>query len=124
MNMILLDWTRMGGRYCLAGVVVEGSGVRVVRPMLVRGRGTNDRRSGWPAAALRGHRRWDMFELVGAELAATEPPHVEDHWVRTLRPLGRSASVNERRAFLEATTAPSGQPLFGTPLASTRASAF
>ncbi|HXG11727.1 MAG TPA: 3-oxoacyl-[acyl-carrier-protein] synthase III C-terminal domain-containing protein [Gemmataceae bacterium] len=33
MDMILLDWTRMGKSYCLAGVVAERGRYRVVRPL-------------------------------------------------------------------------------------------
>ena len=31
--MVLLDWTRMGKMYCLAGVVQQNGQLRVVRPL-------------------------------------------------------------------------------------------
>jgi hypothetical protein len=45
--MILLDWTRMGKTYCLAGVVVEGQFVRTVRPLLAKYRDAQVRNGGW-----------------------------------------------------------------------------
>ena len=34
MDMVLVDWTRMGKFYCLAGAVVQEGKVRIVRPLL------------------------------------------------------------------------------------------
>src|SRR5262249_10956000 len=51
-------------------------------------------------------------------------PHLEDIWVRSLRPLRTSASLETRQLILKATTAAPGQPLFGEPLQRTRAGAF
>jgi hypothetical protein len=124
MEMILVDWTRMGTRFCLAGVVVANGRIHVIRPLLKQGRTPGDRKSGWPAHALKEHRRWDVFELVGEEAATAEPPHLEDCWTRTLRPLGKSAAAELRRTILTATAPPAGQPLFGAALTLMRATAF
>src|SRR5262249_48718546 len=75
------------------------------------------------AYLMDGHARWEIFELVGPEEAALKPPHVEDIWVRSLRPRGRSARPELRRTILGATTATSGQPVFGVSLTLTRSSA-
>ena len=37
MEMILVDWTRMGKTFCVAGVVAEGPGWRTVRPLPATG---------------------------------------------------------------------------------------
>jgi hypothetical protein len=122
--MILLDWTRMGKNYCLAGVVVQDGRYRVVRPLLARHRQASVRVAGWSAFLLDGHRRWDVFELIGPQPAQPEPPHLEDIWVRSLRPHRRSATPEERRAVLAATAGGPGEPLFGAPLAPTRSAAY
>src|SRR5262249_23975632 len=114
--MILLDWTRMGAAYCLAGAVREGGRWRVVRPLMTKLRAAADGKVGWSALLLDGHCRWEVFELVGAEPAWPEPPHTEDLWVRTMRPRQRLASADERRAMLTETRAAEGQPLFGASL--------
>jgi hypothetical protein len=124
MDMILLDWTRMGRWYCLAGVVAEGRGFRVVRPLLRKHQDAPVRNVGWSAYLLDGHARWEIFELVGAVPAAPEPPHVEDLWVRGLRPRHRSAPPGQRRDILAATTLPDPDPCFGVPLSTTRAAAY
>jgi hypothetical protein len=121
--MVLLDWTRMGKSYCLAGAVAEGTGYGVVRPLPGRSRSSPIRNVGWSPFLLEGHTRWEVFELVGPEPARSEPPHTEDHWVRSLRPKRCLANVPMRRAILEATTLKQGECLFGAPLGSTRASA-
>jgi hypothetical protein len=46
MDMILLDWTRMGQAYCVAGAVGEHNGFRIVRPMLTHPRSTPVRNTG------------------------------------------------------------------------------
>jgi hypothetical protein len=122
--MILLDWTRIGRSYCLAGVVQERGGWRVVRPLLYKHRDAPVRNVGWSAYLLDGHQRWEVFELVRPEPATPEPPHVEDLWVRALRPRRRLASPAQRRAILEATVPPADQPLFGATLAGTRTGAY
>lgn len=124
MDMILLDWTRMGKSYCLAGAVLEGDSVRIVRPLLVKNRDAPVRNAGWSAYLLDGHARWELFELVGLQPALDESPHLEDVWVRTLRPRGRSAPPRQRRKILEATAAWPGEPVFGTILQLTSSSAW
>jgi hypothetical protein len=124
MNMVLLDWTRMGNSYCLAGAVLDGGAVHVVRPLLNRFRDAPVRNCGWSSYLLDGHARWEVFELVGVVPAAPEPPHLEDVWVRGLRPCRRSAPAEQRRAILEATRARPGEPVFGTVLTRTHTAAF
>jgi len=121
--MVLLDWTRMGRQCCLAGIVTEEGRTRVVRPLPARHRDSPVRNIGWSPYMLDGHARWDLFELVEMEQAAAEPPHLEDVWVRCLRPLGRSASPDQRRAILRATTAVPGELVFGISLTLTPGSA-
>jgi hypothetical protein len=122
--MILLDWTRMGRSYCLAGAVVEADGVRVVRPLPARACRLPVRNVGWSSWLLEGHSRWEVFELVGPVEPGPEPPHLEDLWVRGLRSRHCLAPPGERRALLEATAAQAGEDLFGAPLATTRAAAY
>jgi hypothetical protein len=122
--MILLDWTRMGGAYCLAGVVVERGEYRVVRPLLARHRHVPVRNVGWSPFLLDGHARWEVFELVEPLPAPPEPPHIEDLWVRTLKPRHRSIPPGQRRELLAATAAIPGSPVFGTPLTLTLGSAY
>ncbi len=124
MEMILIDWTRMGSTYCVAGAIVQGGVRRVVRPLWVRHRNAPVRNTGWSPFLMDGRSRWEAFELVGPEPAALQPPHCEDVWVRDLKPRGRLATVEERRAILEATRAGTGRPLFGSPLTRTTTSAF
>lgn len=122
--MILLDWTRMGINCCLAGAVADKGGWRIVRPLQARSRQERVRNFGWPAHLLRGRSRWQAFELIGCEAAEPAPPHLEDAWVRQLKPLQRTATIHERRAILEATMANPGEPLFGATLQATRTAAF
>jgi hypothetical protein len=124
MDMILLDWTRMGRSYCLAGAVVEGTQIRIVRPLLSRHRNSDERRAGWSPYLLDGYSRWELFELIGAQAAVAEPPHLEDLWVRTLQPRGRSAPSDLRQAILNATLVPPNEALFGASLVATRAAAY
>jgi hypothetical protein len=121
--MILLDWTRMGRFYCLAGAVAE-DGFRIVRPLLSRCRDASARNVGWSPYLLDGHSRWELLELVGAEPATPEPPHLEDLWVRTLRPRRCLATPAQRREVLEKTAAKPGEPLFGVPLLTNRSAAY
>jgi hypothetical protein len=122
--MILLDWTRMGRSYCLAGVVQQDGLLRVVRPLQVRNRDAPVRNVGWSPFLMDGHSRWEIFELVGAQSAVNSPPHQEDIWVRSMRPLGTLASPSLRRAILQATLAPPEKPWFGIPLTTTRSAAY
>src|SRR5207253_2136146 len=123
-EMILLDWTRMGKLYCLAGAVACDGGYRIVRPLLVKNRDAPVRNVGWSAWLLDGHQRWEIFELIGPTPAELQRPHVEDLWVRSLRPRRCLAAPVERRAILEATAATPDQELFGAPLTVLRAAAF
>src|SRR5262249_30448639 len=80
------------------------------------------RNVGWSPYLLDGHSRWEVFELVGPESAEPEPPHLEDVWVRSLRPRRRLATPGQRREILEATAVRPGDIPFGVPLTATRAS--
>jgi hypothetical protein len=122
--MILLDWTRMGKSYCLAGVIQQNGQMRVVRPLPARYRDAPVRNVGWSAFLMDGHSRWEVFELVGAEPAEPCPPHCEDVWVRELRPRRVLADPCQRRAILEATRTPEENPWFGATLLTTRSSAY
>lgn len=124
MDMILLDWTRMGRTYCLAGAVPDREGFRIVRPLLWKFHDASVRNVGWSPHLLDGYERWEVFELVGEEPAAEQRPHVEDLWVRTLRPRNHVASREERRRILHATAARPGEPVFGERLTLTHASAY
>jgi hypothetical protein len=123
-DLILLDWTRMGRGYCLAGVVAEGRSYRTVRPLLAKLRDTPVRNVPWSAYLLDGHLRWEVFEVAGPQPTPAEPPHVEDLWVRAMRSRRRLATPDERRAVLAATAPLAGEPLFGGPLTSGRAAAY
>jgi hypothetical protein len=122
--MILLDWTRMGRSYCLAGAVAQSGGFRVVRPLPVKERGAAVRKVSWSAYLLDGHSRWEVFELLAPEPAAGEPPHLEDLWVRSLHPRRALAAPADRRAILLQTAVRPGESLFGAPLTSTRSAAY
>jgi hypothetical protein len=122
--MVLLDWTRMGRSYCVAGAVLQDGRLRIVRPLPSYQRRAPVRDVGWPAPFLDGHSRWEVFELAGPESATGQAPHLEDAWVGTLRPRGCLASRAQRRAILEATLAPASRPPFGALLASTRSAAY
>lgn len=124
MDMILVDWTRMGKTYCLAGVVSEAGRYRVVRPLRATGRTALVRNVGWTASLWDGHARWEIFELIRPEPAEPLPPHTEDLWVAAARPRRRSATASERQAILAATTAHAGESLFGAALTTTRVHAY
>jgi hypothetical protein len=122
--MVLLDWTRKGKAYCLAGAVAEDGRVRVVRPLLARNRGLPLRNVCWSPWLLDGHGRWEVFELVGPSAASPEPPHLEDVWVRSLLPRRCLAPPEQRRAVLHALAGEADGDPFGAPLETTRAAAF
>lgn len=124
MDFILLDWTRMGRSYCLAGVVPERGGFRVVRPLPVKFRAAPVRTVGWSPWLLDGRCRWEVFELAGPTAALVHAPHVEDAWVRSLLARRVLAPPGQRRAILEQTAAPAGEELFGGALVATRAAAY
>src|ERR1700737_176321 len=122
--MILLDWTRMGRSYCLAGAMAQQGGYRIVRPLLAKNKNAPVRNVGWSAWQLDGHVRWEIFELLGPESAELQPPHAEDLWIRALRSRKRLAAPQVRRAILEATLARPNETIFGAPLTPTRFSAY
>ncbi len=124
MEMILLDWTRMGTTYCVAGAITQNGQMRVVRPLWVRHRQAPVRNVGWTPFVMDGHSRWEIFELVGPEPAVSQPPHSEDVWVRDLKPTRRLANRGQRRAILESTLTCPTRPLFGSPLTPTTSSAY
>lgn len=113
----------MGKCFCLAGVVVDGQRLYVVRPLPVGQRGWESLKLGWESCLLAGYERWQVFELFEPERADATAPHTEDAWVRELRPTSRFAPVEMRRAILAA-TAQNNDPLFGTTLHASRATAF
>src|SRR5260221_14178253 len=104
MRMVLLDWTRMGSNYCLAGAVALKDSFRIVRPLPAMHRGAPVRNVGWSPHFLETHERWEWFDLLDPEPAAREAPHVEDVWVRAIRPLRNCATASERKAILTATS--------------------
>jgi hypothetical protein len=122
--MILLDWTRMGKVYCVAGVVKESGGYRVVRPLRARDKSAPVRNVGWFAQELHQRQRWEVFDLLKPEPAQPQPPHVEDLWVEAIRGRGATVGVDERRAILAATRTADSRMMFGWPLATTRSSAY
>jgi hypothetical protein len=115
-DVILLDWTRMGRQFCLAGAVVQDGEIRVVRPLPRSGRNPGAPNAGWSPYLLHGHGRWQVFEMVKPAPGDAAPPHLEDVWVHGLRPTPRVASPEQRRAILRATLAADGQPPFGAAL--------
>jgi len=124
MEMVLLDWTRMGKAFCLAGAVLQDGVYRIIRPLLTRNQQAPVRNVGWPAYLLQGLGRWEIFHLIGAEPAESQAPHCEDIWIKAMRPLNQFASSEKRRAILQATTPKSGDSLFGAPLLTTRFAAY
>jgi hypothetical protein len=124
MEMVLVDWTRMGKAYCIAGAVREGNGYRTVRPLFDRHRRTNCRIAGWSAYQLDGHCRWEIVELMAPSAALAEPPHAEDLWVRRLQSQHRLAEPSERREILSATTVARDEPLFGEHLHASASAVF
>src|SRR6516162_3862178 len=111
--MILLDWTRMGHSYCLAGAVFQDKQWRIVRPLPTKFRDAPVRNVGWSPYLMEGHARWEILELIGPQPALPEPPHLEDLWVRALQSRRVSALPEQRRAILAATTLPPKEPIFG-----------
>jgi hypothetical protein len=124
-DWVVLDWTRMGRTYCLAGVVLgPGGDARVLRPLPAHARDAPVRNVGWPPELLAGRGRWELFELVGPAAADPRRPHLEDVWVEVLRPQGRRAPPEVRQHLLELTRIPAGQPLFGAALTRTRTALY
>ena len=79
--MILLDWTRMGKSFCLAGGVVGKDGLRIIRPLWAHHSNLPVRNVGWSSWIMEGRTRWEVFELVGL---------VEAEFGVTVLTLGRS----------------------------------
>ena len=79
MEFVLLDWTRMGRSYCLAGVVGDKGSYHVVRPLLSRYKDAPVRNTGWSAWQIDGHGRWEVFELIAPEPAP--PGRVYQLWL-------------------------------------------
>jgi hypothetical protein len=122
--MILLDWTRMGQVYCLAGALWHGGQWRIVRPLQAHLGDSSMRKAGWSAYLMDGHCRWEIFDLIQPVSAPPEPPHLEDIYVQSLRSTRILADPAQRRAILRATLPDAGLPPFGAPLTFTRAAAF
>ena len=114
----------MGKLYCLAGALFREGRWHIAWPLPAKSRDGPVRNVGWSPWLLDGHSRWEIFELLGPQPAAPEPPHLEDLWVRALKPLGRLAPVEQRRQILAATLAGSGEPLFGVNLSPSRLAAY
>jgi hypothetical protein len=123
-DMILLDWTRMGRTFCLAGAVFAEKQWRIVRPLPLKFRQAPVRNVGWSAYLMEGHARWEILELISPQPAVPEPPHLEDLWVRAMKSRRSFAPREHRRAILSATTAASNEPLFGQELSATRTAAY
>jgi hypothetical protein len=123
-DFILLDWTRMGRLYCLAGAVFQAGQYRIVRPLPSRARDNPVPNQGWSPFLLDGHSRWEVFELVHPAPARAVAPHLEDVWVTALKPRRRLATPDERRAVLQATLTPAGKLIFGAALTHGYAGSF
>jgi hypothetical protein len=115
-DFILLDWTRMGRVYCLAGAVYQAGQYRIVRPLPARSRDNLTPNQGWSPFLLDGHSRWEVFELVHPAPAHAVAPHLEDVRVTSLKTQHRLATPEQRRAVLLATMTPPGKSIFGTEL--------
>jgi hypothetical protein len=115
-DVILVDWTRMGRSYCLAGAVVQGGQIRIVRPMPARARNATNPNIGWSPYLMDGHSRWEVFEMVQPKPISAVRPHLEDVSVQALRSRKQLATAPQRRAILRATLAPPDQSLFGAEL--------
>lgn len=122
--MALLDWTRMGSSYCLVGIIIQQGQYRMVRPLLARLRDAPVRNVGWSPFLVDHCRRWQLVELVDPAPASAQPPHLEDLWVRELRPRDEILSGPDRRAVLEATLVPPGERAFGAELYRMRTAAY
>ena len=116
MDMILLDWTRMSRSYCVTGAVHINGQLRILRPLPRAQRDAPVRNVGWSPFQMDGHTRWEVFEVISPEPAPPLAPHLEDAWVISLRSRRGLAAPGQRRAVLEATLVPEGQPQIGAAL--------
>jgi hypothetical protein len=123
-EMVLLDWTRMGKLYCLAGVVQQNGQLPVVRPLPAAQWNAPVRNVGWSPYLMDGHSRWEIFESIDPQSAEASPPHLEDLWVRNMKSRGTFADPAVRRAILHATRTQPGEPWFGAELTTTRSCAY
>ena len=123
-DMVLLDWTRMGKCYCLSGVVRQNGQLCVVRPLPAGQAAAPVRNVGWSPFLMDGHSRWEIFDLVDAKPAEPNPPHLEDLWVRGLSSRHGLVDAAVRRAILHATQTLADEPWFGAPLTATRSAAY
>jgi Dual OB-containing domain len=123
-SFILVDWTRMGDHYCLAGFEVHGDWVRTVRPLQAHLRRDDARGKGWSALSVAGRGRWELFDLVHPQPAASQPPHREDVWVRDLVSTHTFAPPELRQFVLRATDSVTTDGLFGEPLRASRSGRF
>jgi hypothetical protein len=123
-DLILIDWTRMGHVYCLAGAIVQGGQYRIIRPLPARARKSPVPNQGWSPFLMEGHTRWEVLELVRPVPGPQAPPHLEDVWVQELKSCRRLASRDDRRAILQVTLTPPGAPLFGVALEASYAGSY
>jgi hypothetical protein len=72
--------------------------------------------NGWPAQLMNGRSRWEIFEMVQPVPEHALAPHLEDVWVRSLRPCNSRAAPEVRCAILQAGLAPDNTPIFGVEL--------
>jgi hypothetical protein len=124
MDLVLLDWTRMGHVYCLAGVVFQAGQCRIVRPLPGHCRDNFVPNQGWSPFLVDGHSRWEVVELVGPVPGLPTAPHLEDLWVQGLKSRRYHASRDQRRNILRATLGPPDVPLFGAELVHGHAGTF
>jgi hypothetical protein len=116
MELVLVDWTQMGDFYCLAGAISQRGSICFVRPLPIRTRKSSSTFNGWPAPRIDGHMRWEVFDMIDPSPEQALPPHLEDAWVRDLRPCRKSVTAEWRRAILEAGVAQPDTPIFGVEL--------
>lgn len=125
MELILIDWTRMGKGYCLAGAIHQAGEYHVVRPLLARPQPPGARPNlAWSPFVMDGHARWQVFEMAQPRPAAGLAPHREDVWVNALTARRVTAGREQRRAILQATAVAPGRPLFGEKLLGTATGAY
>jgi hypothetical protein len=117
MEMILLDWTRMGRSYCLAGVVAETGGLRTVRSLLAVFRDAPVGNVGWSPFLIDGHQALGGLR-AGRSRGRSGPAAAPG------RRLGALAAAAAALGASGTAAARPGECIFGTPLITTRASAY